>query len=993
MTGPISSESGQRTTRLPTGTVTFLFTDIEGSTRLVKRLGRRYGDVLADHRAILRAAAGHHHGEEVGTEGDSFLFAFSRADEAARAAMAAQRELAVHKWPAGNELRVRMAIHTAEPSTSEEGYFGLGVHRAARIMGAAHGGQILVSLAASSVLGDAELDGGRLSDLGEYWLKDLDRPDRLFQLEVPGLNRMFPPPGQVRPATADEPPEPDDLLERADAIAMLKESFAEVVRAARGQLVIVSGEAGIGKTRVLRRFCDLARQSSRVLWGSCDPLFTPRPLGPLLDVAEATGGELEDVVNNGGKPHAVAAALNRELGVHGGTILVLEDLHWADEATLDVVSLLGRRIGSVPALAVLTYRGDELERRHPLRMVLGAIATASSVRRLELAPLSRSAVAQLAAGHGVDGDELFRKTGGNPFFTTEALAAGGGDVPQTVREAVLARAARLTPSAEALLEAVAIAPPSVEMWLLEALVRGEVGALEECLASGMLVPRADGLAFRHELARLAIEEALTPSRRLALHRKALEALADPPDGAPDVERLAHHAEGGGDGAAVLRFAPAAAERAAKLGAHREAAAQYARALCFADGVAPRERAELLRCRSHECYLADESQDALMALEQAVTWFRELGDRRAEGDSLRRLANIRWCPGLTTEAAEAARDALSVLRELPPGRELAMAYATAASLRKDRSETDEAIAYAQQALKLAERVNDMETQAHALNTIGTARLLGGDPDGLPELEQSLALAEARGLQDQVGRGLVHLLEVGALLRRYELVDRHLEWGLAYVEECGLEIWASYLRAFAAKAALDRGQWQGAADFATLVFEKRVISTFPRILALVILALLRTRRGEADARDLLDQAAALAEPTGELMRIAPVAAARAEAAWLAGNREQAAVATEAAYELAVRHRIPWLMSELGYWRWRAGVELPDAPDPADPYTLQIAGDSQTASKLWAEAGCPYHAALALGEAADEQAVRRAVDELTGLGANRVAAVVAARLPYGR
>src|SRR5205807_315010 len=265
------------------------------------------------------------------------------ADEAARAAMAAQRALAGHEWPAGNELRVRMAIHTAEPSASEEGYFGLGVHRAARIMGAAHGGQILVSLAASSVLGDAELDGGRLRDLGEYWLKDLDRPERLFQLEVLGLNRVFPPPGQVRPATVEKPPEPDDLLERAEAIAMLKESLADVLGAARGQLVIVTGEAGIGKTRVLRRFCDLARRSSRVLWGSCDPLFTPRPLGPLLDVAEATGGELEEVVNDGGKPHAVAAALSRELGVHRGTILVLEDLHWADEATLDVVSLLGRR--------------------------------------------------------------------------------------------------------------------------------------------------------------------------------------------------------------------------------------------------------------------------------------------------------------------------------------------------------------------------------------------------------------------------------------------------------------------------------------------------------------------------------------------------------------------------------------------------------------------------------------------------------------------------
>ena len=152
-----------------TGTVTFLFTDIEGSTRLLKRLGKTYGEALTEHRKILRTTAGAHMGEEVDNQGDSFLFAFSRADQAAGAAIDAQRALAGHAWPAGSKLRVRMGIHTAEPSTSDEGYYGLGVHRAARIMAAAHGGQILVSLAASSVLQDAELERAALRDLGEYW--------------------------------------------------------------------------------------------------------------------------------------------------------------------------------------------------------------------------------------------------------------------------------------------------------------------------------------------------------------------------------------------------------------------------------------------------------------------------------------------------------------------------------------------------------------------------------------------------------------------------------------------------------------------------------------------------------------------------------------------------------------------------------------------------------------------------------------------------------
>ena len=419
-----------RTTDLPTGTVTFVFTDIEGSTQLLKRLGKRYGEVLAEHRKILRTAAGAHGGEEVDNQGDSFLFAFPRAAEAAAAAIEAQHALAAQKWPTGSSLRVRMGIHTAEPTVSDEGYYGLGVHRAARIMASAHGGQVLVSLAASSVLEDAELQGATLHDLGEHWLKDLDRPERIYQLSVAGLKSAFPPPRTAqRPAPRGEPAtgEPaDELLERSDHMSTLADSLAAIARTARGQLVLVSGEAGVGKTALLRRFCDDHGGSARILWGSCDPLFTPRPLGPLLDVADASGGELADVVQEGGNPHAVASALMHELGSRATTVLVLDDLQWADEATLDVVGLVGRRVDGVPALVVLGYRDDELDRAHPLRMVLGALATGPAVSRLEVAPLSRNAVVKLAERHGVDPDELFGKTAGNSFFVTEALAAGEG---------------------------------------------------------------------------------------------------------------------------------------------------------------------------------------------------------------------------------------------------------------------------------------------------------------------------------------------------------------------------------------------------------------------------------------------------------------------------------------------------------------------------------------------------------------------------------------
>ena len=178
---------------LPHGTITFLFTDIEGSTRLLKQLGERYGTARADHNRILRAAFEEHEGQEIDTQGDAFFVAFRRAKDAVAAAAAAQQALAAQDWPDDAELRVRMGMHTGEPSVSEDGYLGLGVHRAARICSAGHGGQVLLSQATVALLEDDELPAVELRDLGLHQLKDLDRPERIHQLVLPGLPDTFPP--------------------------------------------------------------------------------------------------------------------------------------------------------------------------------------------------------------------------------------------------------------------------------------------------------------------------------------------------------------------------------------------------------------------------------------------------------------------------------------------------------------------------------------------------------------------------------------------------------------------------------------------------------------------------------------------------------------------------------------------------------------------------------------------------------------------------------
>jgi DNA-binding CsgD family transcriptional regulator/tetratricopeptide (TPR) repeat protein len=760
----------------------------------------------------------------------------------------------------------------------------------------------------------------------------------------------------------------EKLLERDELLAQLRAAADD-----GGRLLFLAGEAGVGKTAVVRAFLAEQPDSVRTFWGACDSLFTPRPLGPFVDVAHVTRGEVEQLVASGARPHAVAAALMHELG-DSRSILVLEDLHWADEATLDVLRLLGRRIESFPALVVATYRDDELERDHPLRIVLGELITNAGVRRLMIAPLSRVAVAKLAEPHGVDGDELFGKTGGNPFFVTEALAAAEHEIPPTLRDAVLARAARLGAPARALLEAVAVVPPQAEVWLLEAMAEEELGHLDKCLASGMLIAVDGAVAFRHELARLAVEEALSPNERLLLHRKALAGLTATPAGKPDLARLAHHAEAAGDAKAVLLFAPVAASRAVSLGAHREAAAQYARALRFGDELASADRAELLVRRAIACYLTDQNDEAIAAIEEALELYRSLGASREEGESRRWLSEFLWCPGRTAEARSAAREAVALLETLPPGRELGMAYAILASLCLSAEEVEEAVAWGTRATEVGEDLRDAAIVVHALATIGVCEFPVAGP---AKLEQSIELALHAGLYEQVGRGYVLLAGSAVTARLHPLAGRALAEGIEFCSNRGLELFRLYLLAYRARFELDQGRWDDAAESAGAVLRVPRASTTPRIVALVVLGLLRARRGDPDVWGPLDEAWALAEPTDELHRMWPAAAARAEAAWIEGRQQAVADATDATFELALDRRFTRAVAELACWRRRAGVrdEAPSAESPSP--------------SRWSELGCPYDAALALADTDDEETLRRSHEQLLSLGAHGAAAAVARKL----
>jgi DNA-binding CsgD family transcriptional regulator len=771
-----------------------------------------------------------------------------------------------------------------------------------------------------------------------------------------------------------------ELLEREEHLARLDTWLAEVSAGGRGQLVLLGGEAGVGKTALVRAF-GARHRSVAVLVGGCEALFTPRPLGPLLDISAVVGGELAELAESGASAGEALAALARAL--RGASIVVLEDLHWADEATLDLVQLLGRRVPRMPALVIATYRDDELGRDHPLRVVLGELTGA---QRLTVGPLSRGAVARLAASHGVDGAELHAGTGGNPFFVTEVLARDGAGTPGSVRDAVLARAARLRAPARRLLEAAAVARPRAEMWLLERIAAEELPEVEACLASGMLRAEGDAVAFRHEIARATIEDELPPDRRVALHRAALAALV----GRGEPARLAHHAEAAGDRAAVLEYSQAAGERAARLGAHREAAAHFGAALQHAGDLDLDARAALLKHRSSECFLSGMIPEAVEAETRALEIFAATGNRLREGESLGELSRLAWYRGDGARVEEAAVAAVEILETLPPGRELALAYGWRASAYMFEADLAGTREWGRKAIELAERLGETEVLAAATRNVGTVELAHGLPEGREKLLRGLELALEAGLDGHAAVCYCNLVASSRDLRDYETAVEQLEAGRAYCDEHDLLAWFLYLGGWKAHIALDHGRWAEAAAVAAENLEQtRGSLPHSRFRSLLVLGVLHARRGDGDPWPALDDALAIAAEANELDSLGPVAVARAEARWLGGEAGLVAAETDDALARAEATDYRWLIGELAIWRHRAGLPYAGGERLPPPYRAELAGDVRTAADFWTARGCRYDAALVLAAGDAEDDLRESLRELQGLGARPAAAIVARRL----
>ena len=766
------------------------------------------------------------------------------------------------------------------------------------------------------------------------------------------------------------------LLEREEPKARLEAALG-AARGGLGRVVSIEGEAGIGKTSLVLNFAEAQRNDARVHIGSCEHLATPEPLGPLRDIARESQGRFAMSITG---QLAAFEALLRLLGSgRGPGLLVIEDIHWADDATLDLLRYLGRRIRAEPILVVVTFRNDEGDSRSRLAS-LWADMPRDHRERIELRPLSLDAVSTLAEGADCGARDVFEASGGNPFHVTEYLATPGVAVPSSVQEATLARAAALSPRGRRALDCAAIFPRQIDEATLRLLADdADHAGVEECLHVGMLSARGGTLSFRHELARRAVENAISPLRRRELHAAALAVLKDRDDGR--AAEAAHHAEQAGAFEELVGYSVRAAQQAAALGAHRDALAHLTKALAHGAGMSDSERAGLLERQAELGEQCGTFDTALPAVEEAIAAHRRAGDLLRLGNALRISARLNWQLGQTSVAEQRAQEALDVMGGHADSWQYAMALSGQAQLDSLADRLELAIERGTDAMARAQRLSRWDIYLHALTNVSTARCGTDLDEGVAGLQ--LAIAEAQRLREPeiLPRLYTNLTYVMTHARRYQGLFDRIREGLEIAVARDNAPIEAYIRGSRATALLDLGRAEEAIAEAELVAFGPYPQGVARFNALVTLSRAQVRIGLPDGGT-LEQARALPSAQRDIMRLAPIAVADAEAHWLGHKRPGALERLRAVYDqLLLQRSQSWALADVALWLRILGdeVKIPAAV-AARVFPVHLAhidGDWRKAAQAWGEIGCPFEQAIALS-GGDEADQREALAQFDRLGA---------------
>ena len=776
-----------------------------------------------------------------------------------------------------------------------------------------------------------------------------------------------------------------ELLERERFLDALG-GYADEAAAGTGRFVLVTGEAGIGKTSLLEAFRD-ERPGLRWLTGGCDGTTTPQPLGPLHEIAHQVGEPFLTECRGAVDRHQLFASFVDQLDSgSAATAVVVEDAHWADEATLDWLVHLGRRVARRPALVVVSYRDDDAGPESRLRKSIGLVAGYQSTARLALPRLTPDAVRRLMGDTGPGADRLHALTGGNPLYVSEVLAAGLDVVPPTVADVVVARFSRLGEDAQALVRAAAVLAAPAAPDDLAALAGVDAHALDECVERGLLIADRSGYRFHHELTRRAVEESVPDRSRADLHVRTLRLLESRPGSS--ASRMAHHAEAARDGAAVLRHAPGAARLADAMQSHREAVAQYERALRFVDDAPGTERAALA-ASLHEgaaeaLALMDHWEESLAHREAAVAFFRELGDPVELSRNLRRNAVCRWrlCDGDAYHAL--MEEALGLMRNAPDSWEKAMVlYSVGANAEPERG-----IAMLNDVLRIAEAIDAPDVACVALAALGYFGLDLGK-DEFDSTVRALELAKEHGLDMYAAAHYTNIYQYAADLLRFDEFEWLWTEGLAWCTDRDFLTYTYCLSGARVQVLMRRGRLAEAIDTALGTMQQK-ISPVNRLSQLVNLAPSLLRLGDPRATDYVAEAWQLARRDGEVDYLLKSSIATAQAAWLTGDTSLVDEEVRATLD---RERdvvlCPWSRGELAAWLHRLGFPVRADRALAEPWSLELADEWLAAARWWHEHGCPYEEAVDLLWAGDRTSMHRALEIFDKLGTEPAAAITRRRL----
>ena len=739
----------------------------------------------------------------------------------------------------------------------------------------------------------------------------------------------------------------------------------------QGSVMFVSGESGIGKTALVQNFVDLVADETLVLWGMCDPLTTPRTLGALHDVEDLLGGQVHELLHRGAPSSEIFSAVFDQLQSKS-SVMVVDDLQWADDGTIDLFRYLVRRIGMTSSLVIGMVRTDDVGQSRSLRRLLGDGARSTECTRVEVGPLSTSAIATMIGDRAIDPQSLHDMTGGNSFYVTEMLAHEGEDLPTSVREAILARATDLDPGARSLIDLLACAPEGIAHKVLPSLGIG-IAPLRALDGVGLIRRTRRGVGFRHEICRLVFAEAIPPGGEVELHLRLLEALEKQPE--PDPAVLVHHALALDDSPRVFRLGSWAGLVAARAGAHTEACAFFESALSEGGPFSEADEAELLERLAAERYLTDRLEDAIDACERALLLRRQLGDPASVSADHQALSVYHWYNANPVVALDHSAQAVEVVEGTSHQTHLAHALALQAYLALQRSDWQRATSLTAAARTTALTLDDAHLRVRLDLIDGLGEVVDGTPGARARL---LALLESGSphLKDVNSSGYSNLAYHDVEQRRFDQAAELLAVSLPLTIEPDIPICHVWQMGARSRLHLMRGAWDEAIIDANRVLDVRsapLARTWPHI----VRGLVRLRRGQPGADEDLGHAWRLATTFGEPLRLLPAASALVERAWLTGMGDSRVDEAVEMLGAVSSSDLRWSISELALWLRRIGH--PGASEDGGPGEDAVAAEPADAQSA------PYDRALMRYDSGEFDAAIQCLELLDSLGADAVATKV--------